>query len=78
MVYYMPWCRAGPWVMGIWLGYVLHKQGNKKFKMSGVSTFIVNDRKVVAAVVTIYLLLNIMLNQRIMWKRLDNDTDTGE
>ncbi|ROT66810.1 putative nose resistant to fluoxetine protein 6-like [Penaeus vannamei] len=30
-VYLKPWTRAGPWVMGIWLGYVFHKQGKERF-----------------------------------------------
>lgn len=35
-VYITPWCRAGPWVIGIWMGYILHKLGSKEVKMSGV------------------------------------------
>ncbi|KAK8751338.1 hypothetical protein OTU49_014264 [Cherax quadricarinatus] len=26
----MPWCRAGPWLVGIWLGYLIYNQGSKK------------------------------------------------
>ncbi|XP_042213223.1 nose resistant to fluoxetine protein 6-like [Homarus americanus] len=29
-VYLVPWCRAGPWLVGIWLGYIMYTQGNKK------------------------------------------------
>lgn len=36
-VYLMPWCRAGPWIVGIWLGYVFHRQGHKKVILKGVS-----------------------------------------
>lgn len=24
-VYLMPWCRAGPYLVGAWAGYVIHK-----------------------------------------------------
>ncbi|KAK8751337.1 hypothetical protein OTU49_014264 [Cherax quadricarinatus] len=30
LVYLMPWCRAGPWLVGIWLGYLIYNQGSKK------------------------------------------------
>ncbi|XP_047494976.1 nose resistant to fluoxetine protein 6-like [Penaeus chinensis] len=30
-VYLKPWSRAGPWVVGIWLGYIFHKQGKERF-----------------------------------------------
>ncbi|KAK3870503.1 hypothetical protein Pcinc_024281 [Petrolisthes cinctipes] len=36
-VYITPWCRAGPWVVGIWLGYVLHKLDSKNVKMSALT-----------------------------------------
>ncbi|XP_042884691.1 nose resistant to fluoxetine protein 6-like isoform X2 [Penaeus japonicus] len=29
-IYITPWCRAGPWLVGVWLGYVFHKQGHKE------------------------------------------------
>ncbi|XP_045604426.2 nose resistant to fluoxetine protein 6 [Procambarus clarkii] len=29
-VYLTPWCRAGPWLVGLWLGYVFYTRGNKK------------------------------------------------
>nr|XP_027228814.1 nose resistant to fluoxetine protein 6-like [Penaeus vannamei] len=29
-VYVTPWCRAGPWLVGVWLGYVFHKQGQRE------------------------------------------------
>ncbi|XP_042885590.1 nose resistant to fluoxetine protein 6-like [Penaeus japonicus] len=29
-VYLKPWTRAGPWVVGIWLGYIFYKQGKEK------------------------------------------------
>ncbi|XP_047498089.1 nose resistant to fluoxetine protein 6-like isoform X1 [Penaeus chinensis] len=29
-VYLAPWCRAGPWLVGVWLGYVFHKQGQRE------------------------------------------------
>ncbi|KAG7159223.1 Nose resistant to fluoxetine protein 6-like 2 [Homarus americanus] len=34
LVYGKPWCRAGPWVVGIWMGYVLFSQGQAKVKLS--------------------------------------------
>ncbi|XP_037787262.1 nose resistant to fluoxetine protein 6-like [Penaeus monodon] len=29
-LYVTPWCRAGPWLVGVWLGYVFHKQGQRE------------------------------------------------
>ncbi|XP_063590278.1 nose resistant to fluoxetine protein 6-like [Penaeus indicus] len=29
-VYVTPWCRAGPWLVGVWLGYAFHKQGQRE------------------------------------------------
>ncbi|XP_042239497.1 nose resistant to fluoxetine protein 6-like isoform X2 [Homarus americanus] len=34
MVYGKSWCRAGPWVVGIWMGFVLFSQGQAKVKLS--------------------------------------------
>ncbi|KAK4324809.1 hypothetical protein Pmani_004576 [Petrolisthes manimaculis] len=36
-VYVVPWCRAGPWVIGIWLGYFLHKLNSKNVKMDALT-----------------------------------------
>ncbi|XP_063845290.1 nose resistant to fluoxetine protein 6-like isoform X2 [Scylla paramamosain] len=33
-IYLTPWCRAEPWVAGVWLGYIFYKQGDKRLKMS--------------------------------------------
>lgn len=37
-VYLKPWSRAGPWVIGIWLGYIFHKQGKERFVLKQVQT----------------------------------------
>ncbi|XP_076053964.1 nose resistant to fluoxetine protein 6-like [Oratosquilla oratoria] len=29
-VYVVPWCRAGPWIVGIWTGYILFKQNKNR------------------------------------------------
>ncbi|XP_042213185.1 nose resistant to fluoxetine protein 6-like isoform X2 [Homarus americanus] len=29
-VYLTPWCRAGPWLVGIWLGYIMYTQDHKR------------------------------------------------
>ncbi|KAK4325074.1 hypothetical protein Pmani_004230 [Petrolisthes manimaculis] len=35
-VYLTPWCRAGPYVVGIWLGYIMSNLCDKKVKMNGL------------------------------------------
>ena len=34
--YYKPWCRFSPYIVGIFLGYLLHITKSKPFKMSTV------------------------------------------
>ena len=36
LVYLTPWCRAGPVVVGVVLGYVLHRQRGKHVPMGRV------------------------------------------
>ncbi|XP_071532607.1 nose resistant to fluoxetine protein 6-like isoform X2 [Panulirus ornatus] len=33
LIYFVPWSRASPWIVGIWMGYILHLQGQKKVKI---------------------------------------------
>ncbi|KAK3870148.1 hypothetical protein Pcinc_024604 [Petrolisthes cinctipes] len=35
-VYFESWCRATPWMIGIWLGYIIVQQGNTRPKMNGL------------------------------------------
>jgi hypothetical protein len=35
--YVKPWCRFSPYIIGIFLGYILHKTKGKPFKMSKVA-----------------------------------------
>jgi hypothetical protein len=35
--YYKPWCRFSPYIVGIFLGYLLHITKSKPFKMSKVA-----------------------------------------
>ncbi|XP_063584823.1 nose resistant to fluoxetine protein 6-like [Penaeus indicus] len=32
-VYVTPWCRASPYIVGIWLGYFIYKQGSEKLSL---------------------------------------------
>ncbi|XP_047496228.1 nose resistant to fluoxetine protein 6-like [Penaeus chinensis] len=32
-VYVAPWCRASPYIVGIWMGYFIYKQGSEKLSL---------------------------------------------
>ncbi|XP_063852950.1 nose resistant to fluoxetine protein 6-like isoform X3 [Scylla paramamosain] len=36
-IYCPPWTRASPWLAGVWLGYIIYRQGNTRYKMNAVT-----------------------------------------
>ncbi|KAK8371735.1 hypothetical protein O3P69_016250 [Scylla paramamosain] len=36
-IYPMPWTRASPWLVGVWLGYIIYRQGNNRYKMNALT-----------------------------------------